>query len=119
MPCHKGNEVSGRIADIVNHCGVPKVLIHNPAHLYVSPLIKTPIEEFELAWRSMVLTAFNVFQAVLPGMVLRDHDAVAVQQEHANWAAQVLEGCCVDAMCVDSDGIKHENIKPRLKINMP
>ena len=52
-------------------------------------------------------------------VMLPVHDAVAVQQEHADWAAQVLEACWVDAMCVDSDGIKHENIKPRLKINMP
>ena len=52
-------------------------------------------------------------------VMLPVHDAVAVQQEHADWAAQVLEACWVDAMCVDSDGIKHENIKPRLKINTP
>ena len=47
------------------------------------------------------------------------HDAVAVQQEHAVWAVQVLEECWVNDMCVASDGIRHENIKPRLKINMP
>jgi len=47
------------------------------------------------------------------------HDAVAVQQEHAVWAVQVLEECWINDMCVTSDGIRHENIKPRLKINMP
>ena len=52
-------------------------------------------------------------------VMLPVHDAVAVQQEHADWAAQVLEECWVNDMCVASDGIRHENIKPRLKINMP
>ena len=51
--------------------------------------------------------------------LFRHSGVVAVQQEHADWAAQVLEACWVDAMCVDSDGIKRENIKPRLKINIP
>jgi hypothetical protein len=52
-------------------------------------------------------------------VMLPIHDAVAVQQEHADWAAQVLEECWVNDMCVASDGIRHENIKPRLKVNMP
>jgi len=52
-------------------------------------------------------------------VMLPVHDAVAVQQEHADWAAQVLEECWVNDMCVASDGIRHENIKPRLKISMP
>ena len=62
---------------------------------------------------------YNPFGVKACIVMLPVHDAVAVQQEHAVWAVQVLEERWVNDMCVTSDGIRHENIKPRLKINMP
>ncbi len=57
------------IKDILKAHGTPRVLIHNPAKLYIKPFEETTEAEFSTAWQSMVLSAFSVAQEVLPKMV--------------------------------------------------
>ena len=70
--------VENKILEIIDNYSVPHVLIHNPAQLFIKPFLETTVEEFELAWRSMVLSAFNVFQAVLPGMTKQGKGTILV-----------------------------------------
>ena len=57
------------VKDILKAHGTPRVLIHNPAKLYIKPFEETTETEFSTAWQSMVLSAFSVAQEVLPKMV--------------------------------------------------
>ena len=57
------------VKDILKAHGTPRVLIHNPAKLYIKPFEETTEAEFSTAWQSMVLSAFSVAQEVLPKMV--------------------------------------------------
>lgn len=70
--------VESKIIEIIDLYGVPRVLIHNPAQLLIKPFLETSVVDFELAWQSMVLSAFNVFQAVLPGMVRQGRGTILV-----------------------------------------
>lgn len=70
--------VENKIIEITHMYGVPQVLIHNPAQLFINSFSETSVTDFELAWRSMVLSAFNVFQAVLPGMVKQGKGTILV-----------------------------------------
>ena len=49
--------------------GSPTVLVHNAAALVRGPFLEVRAADFEQAWRSNVLTAFNACQAALPGML--------------------------------------------------
>ncbi len=53
-------------------CGAPKVVVHNPAKLVISPFEKTSAEDFETTWRSMVLSAVLVANQFLPAMAAGD-----------------------------------------------
>ncbi len=64
-----GRAVTDILDKVIEAYGVPQVVIHNPAQLFIKPFLETSVEEFELSWQSMVLSAFHVFQAVLPGMI--------------------------------------------------
>ncbi|WP_020593943.1 SDR family NAD(P)-dependent oxidoreductase [Kiloniella laminariae] len=49
--------------------GTPEILIHNPASLVIKPFLETSAEDFTRAWKSMMLSAVNTCQAVLPQML--------------------------------------------------
>lgn len=49
--------------------GTPAIVVHNPARLVIGSFSETPLESFEDAWRSMVLSAVILAQAVIPPMV--------------------------------------------------
>jgi len=51
-------------------------------------------------------------------VVLPIHDAVAVQQEHADWAHETMKECWCNNMLGD-DGKRLKGVLPRLKINVP
>ncbi len=64
--------------DVVQEFGVPRVVIHNPAQLHIKPFLETSVEDFELAWKSMVLSAINVLHAVIPGMLQQGNGKIIV-----------------------------------------
>jgi NAD(P)-dependent dehydrogenase (short-subunit alcohol dehydrogenase family) len=43
--------------------------VHNPARLFIGPLLETPIAQFEEAWRSMALSAAILAHNTIPAMV--------------------------------------------------
>lgn len=61
--------VKNILAEIIQEYGVPEVVIHNPAQLHIKPFLETTTEDFELAWKAMVLSAVNVLHAVIPAML--------------------------------------------------
>ena len=56
------------IKKIFKQHGPPKVVIHNVAELIRGNFLDLDANDFERAWRSSVLTAINVSQAVIPSM---------------------------------------------------
>ena len=70
--------IKSKILEVIKLYGVPQVLIHNPAQLHIKPFLETSVDDFELAWRSMVLSAFNICQAVLPYMVKHGSGTILV-----------------------------------------
>lgn len=56
------------INEIIKQYGKPKVVIHNAAELIRGKFLELEVTDFEQAWRSSVLTAINVSQAVIPFM---------------------------------------------------
>lgn len=56
--------------------GSPAVLVHNAAALVRGPFLELQAADFEQAWRSNVLTAFNTCQAAIPGMLRRGGGAL-------------------------------------------
>ncbi len=64
--------------EIVQEYGIPAVVIHNPAQLHIKPFLETSVEDFELAWKSMVLSAVNVLHSVIPPMLLQGKGTVIV-----------------------------------------
>lgn len=58
-----------RLQDLVCTHGAPKLVVHNTAKLIISSFEDTSNDDFEAAWRSMVLSAVNVTREVLPAMV--------------------------------------------------
>lgn len=79
--------VEDEIRKIIDLYGVPRVLIHNPAQLIIKPFLQTSCEDFELSWKSMVLSAFNVLHAVLPGMVKQSKGTIIVSGATASLRA--------------------------------
>jgi NAD(P)-dependent dehydrogenase (short-subunit alcohol dehydrogenase family) len=64
--------------EIIREHGEPSVVIHNPAQLHIKPFLDTSVEDFELAWRSMVLSAVNVLHTVIPVMLQKRRGAIIV-----------------------------------------
>jgi NAD(P)-dependent dehydrogenase (short-subunit alcohol dehydrogenase family) len=58
------------IQALINECGVPKIVIHNTAHLVIKSLDKTTTSDFEDCWRAMALSAFNLAQSVMVAVPL-------------------------------------------------
>ncbi len=55
--------------DIAASHGSPTVLVHNAAELVRGPFLEQRAADFERAWRSNALTAFNACQEAIPGML--------------------------------------------------
>ncbi len=64
--------------EIVEEHGVPSVVILNTAQLHIKPFMETSVADFELAWKSMVLSTINVLHAVIPGMLQQGGGTVIV-----------------------------------------
>ena len=79
--------VENVILDVIKRYGVPEVLIHNTAQLLIKPFLQTSLDDFELVWKSMVLSAFNVFHAVLPGMMKQGKGTILVSGATASLRA--------------------------------
>jgi len=79
--------VEDKISKLIDLYGVPQVLIHNPAQLDIKPFLQTTAEDFELSWKSMVLSAFNVLHAVLPGMAKQGKGTILVSGATASLRA--------------------------------
>jgi len=56
------------INKVIEQYGTPTVVIHNVAELIRGKFLDLHPNDFEQAWRSIVLTAINVSQAVIPSM---------------------------------------------------
>lgn len=76
-----------QLHNTIDEHGVPDVLIHNTAQLYIKPYIETTAEEFTQAWRSMVLSAFNAMKIVVPMMAQRGQGTVIVSGATASLKA--------------------------------
>jgi NAD(P)-dependent dehydrogenase (short-subunit alcohol dehydrogenase family) len=55
--------------DIEASHGSPAVLVHNAAELVRGPFLEQQAADFERAWRSSALSAFNACQSAIPGML--------------------------------------------------
>lgn len=71
-------QVTQLLNELIQQYGEPDVVIHNAAQLYIKPFMDTTTEDFETAWQSMVLSAVNILQTVLPGMAQRGAGTVIV-----------------------------------------
>jgi len=56
------------IKAVIKQHGTPRVVIHNVAELIRGKFLDLDAGDFERAWRSIVLTAINVSQTVIPAM---------------------------------------------------
>jgi NAD(P)-dependent dehydrogenase (short-subunit alcohol dehydrogenase family) len=70
--------VKNTLTEVIGQYGVPQVVIHNPAQLCIKPFLETSVEDFEVAWKSMVLSAINVLHFVIPAMLQRGGGTVIV-----------------------------------------
>ena len=68
--------ISAALNDVIEKYGVPSVLIHNTAQLYINSFAETSVDQFEKAWRSMVLSAFNAMKIIVPMMAKQGHGTV-------------------------------------------
>lgn len=66
------------LEDIIGQHGTPAVYVHNPAHLVIKPFTSITAEEFTESWQSMVLSAFNCLQVILPHMAEAQSGSVVV-----------------------------------------
>lgn len=66
------------IAERIKEFGPPQVVIHNPAQLHIKPFLETTNDDFELAWKAMLLSAVNVLHAVIPEMLKQGSGTIVV-----------------------------------------
>ena len=71
-------QVQNVMSEIIQHYGDPYVVIHNPAQLHIKPFAETSVEDFEMAWSAMVMSAVKVLHAVIPAMVNRKSGTIIV-----------------------------------------
>ncbi len=57
------------IAQAISQYGAPSIVIHNVATLIRGPFLELDANDFEQAWSTIVLSAVNVSQAVIPAML--------------------------------------------------
>ncbi len=79
--------IEQQLHQLIDHYGVPDVLIHNTAQLYIKPFADTASEDFTQAWQSMVLSAFNAMKIVVPRMAQRGQGCVIVSGATASLKA--------------------------------
>lgn len=60
--------VSAAVAPLITQFGPPKIVVHNPAKLVISPFAETTAEDFENTWRDMVLSAAILAQNIIQPM---------------------------------------------------
>lgn len=70
--------LTSTLEQIIQTDGVPEVLIHNPAELCIKPFMETTVDDFQLAWNSMLLSAVNALHVVLPLMLAQGKGSVVV-----------------------------------------
>jgi NAD(P)-dependent dehydrogenase (short-subunit alcohol dehydrogenase family) len=75
------------VNDVIEKYGIPEVLVHNTAQLYIRPFEKTSVEQFENSWQSMVLSAFNVMKVIVPKMAQLGRGTVIVSGATASLRA--------------------------------
>ncbi|POR50845.1 SDR family NAD(P)-dependent oxidoreductase [Bosea psychrotolerans] len=63
------DEVRAVTQELTDRHGPPAIVVHNPARLFIGPLLETPIAQFEEAWRSMALSAAILAHNTMPAMV--------------------------------------------------
>ena len=86
-------ELTAAISEFEEKFGPVELYVHNATGFHVGPFLETSKEDFEMVWRSGVLSAFNGGQAVLPGMVERGKGtllisgATAAMRGGANFSA--------------------------------
>ncbi len=73
--------------ELIEKYGVPDVLIHNTAQLYIEPFEETSAQQFETAWQSMVLSAFNAMKVIVPKMAQQGKGTVIVSGATASLRA--------------------------------
>jgi len=71
-------EVASAVAELEEAYGPTAVYVHNATSLLVKPFLDISADEFEMTWRSAVMTAFNGAQSVLPGLVERGEGAFLI-----------------------------------------
>lgn len=79
--------MTAALKDVIDKYGMPSVLIHNTAQLYINSFAETSAEQFEKAWRSMVLSAFNAMKIIVPMMAKQGHGTVIVSGATASLRA--------------------------------
>lgn len=72
------NLMQTTLEEIIRKYGAAEVLIHNPAQLCIKPFMDTTVEDFQLAWNSMLLSAVNALHIVLPVMLEQGKGSVVV-----------------------------------------
>jgi len=64
-----GGATESAVRTAIEVHGPPKVVIHNPAQLVISPFLETTEDQFRGCWESMVLSLTHLARAALPSMV--------------------------------------------------
>ena len=84
-----GDEVTmnEQLNRVIDQYGVPDVLIHNTAQLFIKSYAETSIEDFTQAWQSMALSAFNAMKMIVPKMADRGRGCVIVSGATASLKA--------------------------------
>jgi len=70
--------VQAELNDIFTQYGQPQLYVHNPAHLVIDKFGDTDVADFRACWESMVLSAFNLLQGVLPAMAAKGEGCIIV-----------------------------------------
>ena len=65
----EASQTQAAFEQITKQYGTPDVVIHNVAELVRGPFTKLTANDFERAWKSIVLSAINVGHAAIPSMV--------------------------------------------------
>lgn len=64
----QADAVREAIDPLIEKYGPPKIVVHNPAKLVISPFAETSLDAFEETWRSMVLSAAILAQNTMEPM---------------------------------------------------
>lgn len=62
-------EIKSALKNIICTHGKPDLVIHNATSLVIKPFLETTLDDFEKSWKSIVLSAFNISQVIMPMLV--------------------------------------------------